>query len=150
MIERRFIQCDVFGEAPLMGNGLAVVVDGSGLNDRSMQDFAAWTNLSETTFLLAPTHPIADYRVRIFTPTQELAFAGHPTLGSCAAWLHTGGVPKRSQIVVQECSIGDVVIDLSGDLPGFVAPRTQQTAMRPDVKDRILCALEIDPQLLVS
>ncbi len=71
MIERRFVQCDVFSEVPLMGNGLAVVVDGEGLSDREMQVFAAWTNLSETTYLLPPTHPNADYRVRIFTPAQE-------------------------------------------------------------------------------
>jgi PhzF family phenazine biosynthesis protein len=150
MIERRFIQCDVFGEEPLLGNGLAVVVDGTGLNDRSMQDFAAWTNLSETTFLLPPTHPEADYRVRIFTPTRELAFAGHPTLGSCAAWLHAGGVPKRRQIVVQECNIGNIVVDLSGPLPGFVAPPTQATDMSPKVQARILAALDIDPTLLAS
>ena len=150
MIERRFIQCDVFGEAPLLGNGLAVVVDGAGLDDRSMQDFAAWTNLSETTFLLPPTHPDADYKLRIFTPTRELAFAGHPTLGSSAAWLHAGGVPKRGKILVQECNIGNVVIDLSGELPGFVAPPTQAAAMSRDVQARILATLDIDPKLLVS
>lgn len=150
MIERRFVQCDVFAEAALMGNGLAVVVDGAGLDDGVMQAFAAWTNLSETTFLMAPTHPDADYKLRIFTPTRELAFAGHPTLGSCAAWLHTGGMPKRGQTVVQECNIGNVLIDLRGELPGFVAPPTQAMDMSPDEQARILAALGIDPVLLVS
>ena len=150
MIERRFVQCDVFAKVALMGNGLAVVVDGAGLDERSMQGFAAWTNLSETTFLMPPTHPDADYKVRIFTPTRELAFAGHPTLGSCAAWLHTGGVPKRRQSVVQECNIGNVMIDLSGELPGFVAPPTQVTGMNPQVQARILAALGIDPSMLAS
>ncbi|MDT8855944.1 PhzF family phenazine biosynthesis isomerase [Paracoccaceae bacterium Fryx2] len=85
MRERRFLQCDVFTEVAMKGNGLAVVLDGQGLGDPTMQDFAAWTNLSETTFLLPPTHPDADYRIRIFTPTRELGFAGHPTLGGGVA-----------------------------------------------------------------
>ena len=150
MTERRFVQCDVFADVPLMGNGLAVVVDGAGLDDRSMQAFAAWTNLSETTFLMPPTHPDADYKLRIFTPTRELAFAGHPTLGSAAAWLHTAGAPKRHQTVVQECNIGNVVIDLSGEMPGFVAPPTRQTGMSPEVQARILAMLSIDQTLLAS
>lgn len=148
MIERRFLQCDVFSETPLLGNGLAVVVDGDGLNDRQMQSFAAWTNLSETTFLLPPTDAGADYKLRIFTPTRELAFAGHPTLGSCAAWLHAGGMPMRGQIVVQECNIGTVMIDLRGALPGFVAPPTQIAPMPPADLSRILTALEIDPAVV--
>jgi PhzF family phenazine biosynthesis protein len=91
MRKRRFIQCDVFTSVPTKGNGLAVVVDGDGLSDQAMQDFAAWTNLAETTFLLTPTTDEADYKVRIFTPKREMPFAGHPTLGSCAAWIHCGG-----------------------------------------------------------
>ena len=143
MIERQFVQCDVFSETPLRGNGLAVVLDGEGLSDQAMQGFAAWTNLSETTFLQPPTQPEADYKVRIFTPTRELAFAGHPTLGSCAAWLHAGGTPRRGKMVVQECNIGTVVIDISGPLPGFVAPPTQVAPMPAEVQRHILAALEI-------
>jgi PhzF family phenazine biosynthesis protein len=92
--ERRFIQCDVFTAEPTKGNGLAIIVDSDGLSAAQMQSFAAWTNLAETTFLLAPTLPTADYKVRIFTPTREMLFAGHPTLGSCASWQRTGGVPQ--------------------------------------------------------
>lgn len=150
MIERRFVQCDVFSSVPLMGNGLAVVVDGNGLSDLEMQVFAAWTNLSETTYLLAPTCSEADYKLRIFTPTKELAFAGHPTLGSCAAWLHAGGTPRRNQIVIQECNIGHVEIDLSGALPGFVAPDTTTAPMPQSIATRIAQALEIAPEALKS
>ena len=96
MRTRRFIQCDVFTSEPTKGNGLAVVVDGDGLSDRQMQDFAAWTNLAETTFLLPPTTDDADYKVRIFTPAREMLFAGHPTLGSCASWLKSGGNPRTA------------------------------------------------------
>src|ERR1700741_2214454 len=94
MSERRFSQVDVFTAEALKGNPLAVVVDGEGLSDAQMQAFANWTNLSETTFLLPPTDPAADYRVRIFTTARELPFAGHPTLGSCHAWLAAGGKPN--------------------------------------------------------
>jgi PhzF family phenazine biosynthesis protein len=150
MIERRFVQCDVFSSVPLMGNGLAVVVDGNGLSDLEMQAFAAWTNLSETTYLLSPTHPEADYKLRIFTPTKELAFAGHPTLGSCAAWLHAGGTPRCDKIVIQECNIGNVEIDLSGELAGFVAPDTTATPMPKSTALRIAKALEIAPEAVKS
>ncbi|MDH3453389.1 MAG: PhzF family phenazine biosynthesis isomerase, partial [Gammaproteobacteria bacterium] len=99
MQTRRFIQCDVFSPIPTQGNGLAVVVEAEGLSDAQYQNFAAWTNLAETTFLLPPTDSSADYKVRIFTPSREMPFAGHPTLGSCAAWLHAGGVPKQAGVV---------------------------------------------------
>lgn len=95
MRTRGFSQVDVFGAEPYGGNPLAVVHDGEELDDATMQRFARWTNLSETTFLLSPLDPQADYRVRIFTPTQELPFAGHPTLGSAHAWLQTGRSPDR-------------------------------------------------------
>ncbi len=143
MQQRRFIQCDVFTETPLMGNGLAVVLDGQGLSDQTMQAFAAWTNLSETTYLLPPTDPAADYRIRIFTPTKELRFAGHPTLGSCAAWLHAGGQSKAPGHVVQEGAIGLVTIKLGGALPGFVAPPTHVAPMPPEVARSIGAALGI-------
>ena len=106
MAERRFSQLDVFTAVPLRGNPLAVVHDASGLSDRQMADFARWTHLSETTFLLPPDDPSADYRVRIFTPDDELPFAGHPTLGSCHAWLAAGGVPRDPAMVVQQCGVG--------------------------------------------
>ncbi len=112
---RRFAQVDVFTAMPLLGNALAVVIDGEGLSDAAMASFARWTNLSETTFLLPPTRPEADYRVRIFTPGGELPFAGHPTLGSAHCWLSAGGVPKQKGRVVQECEIGLVTIQRGGD-----------------------------------
>ena len=112
-MERRFQQLDVFaGAAPLSGNPLAVVVDAQGIDELRMAAFARWTNLSETTFLLPPADPAADYRVRIFTPAGELPFAGHPTLGSCHAWLASGGVPKAAGVVVQECGAGLVRVKI--------------------------------------
>ena len=106
MRSRSFKQVDVFTATPYFGNPLAVVLDGIGMDDAAMQRFAQWTNLSETTFLLPPTDPTADYRVRIFTPGGELPFAGHPTLGSCHSWLQAGGTPKSSEFIVQECKQG--------------------------------------------
>lgn len=121
-MQRRFQQVDVFATGPYTGNPLAVVVDGGDLADDEMQRFANWTNLSETTFLLPPTDPAADYRVRIFTTTGELPFAGHPTLGSCHVWLDHGGRPRVDGVVVQECGVGLVSIRRTGDLLAFAAP----------------------------
>jgi PhzF family phenazine biosynthesis protein len=121
-MQRRFSQLDVFTATPLLGNPLAVVHDGSGLSDAQMAAFARWTNLSETTFLLPPTEAAADYRVRIFTPAQELPFAGHPTLGSCHAWLAGGGRPRRDDEIVQECGVGLVRIRRDGSQLAFAAP----------------------------
>ena len=121
-MKRRFHQLDVFTALPLRGNPLAVVHDAQGLDDARMADFARWTNLSETTFLLPPTDPAADYRVRIFTPGGELPFAGHPTLGSCHAWLAAGGVPRQAGIVVQECGVGLVRVRRDGGRLAFAAP----------------------------
>ncbi len=129
---------------------LAVVLDGDGLETAEMQGFAAWTNLAETTFLLPPTDPrAADYRVRIFTTTGELPFAGHPTLGSCAAWLHAGGVPRDEGRVRQECAIGIVEIDRTGPVPAFVAPPTRVEPMAPDRLRETLALLKIDPASVV-
>ena len=125
MKSRRFIQCDVFSPVPTRGNGLAVVVDAVGLSDQQMQTFAAWTNLAETTFLLPAEEPSADYKVRIFTPSREMLFAGHPTLGSCAAWLHVGGAPKQEGVVRQECGVGIVEIDIRQKMYAFAAPPTK-------------------------
>lgn len=146
---RRFAQCDVFTNTPTKGNGLAVIIDGDGLSDEQMQSFAAWTNLAETTFLLAPTHREADYRVRIFTPTREMPFAGHPTLGSCAVWLNAGGKARDPLIIRQECEVGIVEIMMDGDLPAFVAPPTKVEAMNEGEFDRIVTRLEIDAGKIV-
>ncbi len=119
---RKFHQLDVFSAEPLMGNALAVVHQAEGLDDEALAAFARWTNLAETTFLLPPTHPDADYRVRIFTIDGELPFAGHPTLGSCRAWLEAGGRPRNSGQVIQECGIGLVRVRQSKSRLAFAAP----------------------------
>jgi PhzF family phenazine biosynthesis protein len=106
----RFSQVDVFSSEPLLGNPVAVVHDADGVTEEQMAAFARWTNLSETTFLLSPTVPGADYRLRIWTPGGELPFAGHPTLGSAHAWLEAGGVPATDAMVVQECGAGLVQV----------------------------------------
>lgn len=137
-ISRRFVQCDVFTSVPTKGNALAVVVDGDGLSDEQMQSFARWTNLAETTFLMKAESPDADYKVRIFTPAREMPFAGHPTLGSCMTWLEMGGVPKHPRTVKQECGVGIVNIDLTGDIPAFVAPPTIINPMQDVEKARIM------------
>ncbi|MBL8854845.1 MAG: PhzF family phenazine biosynthesis protein [Planctomycetaceae bacterium] len=125
MPPRPFKQVDVFTAVPYRGNPLAVVLDGTGLDTATMQHFTNWTNLSECTFILPPTAEGraagADYRVRIFCPGRELPFAGHPTLGTCHAWLQAGGIPQ-SQYVVQECGVGLVKIRRDGDRLAFAAP----------------------------
>jgi PhzF family phenazine biosynthesis protein len=118
-MRRRFAQVDVFTTEPYRGNPVAVVLDGEGLSDDEMQRFAAWTNLSETTFLLPPTGE-ADYRVRIFTPSLELPFAGHPTLGSCHAWLEARG--ETGERMVQECEAGLVELRRTENGLAFAAP----------------------------
>ena len=126
MAQRPFQQVDVFTETPYRGNPLGVVLDGTGLSTEAMQHFTDWTNLSECTFVLPPTdegHAAgADYRVRIFCPGRELPFAGHPTLGTCHAWLRAGGQPRGEQHVVQECGVGLVRIRRDGNRLAFAAP----------------------------
>ena len=141
---RDFSQVDVFTATALLGNPLAVVHDGRGLDTERMAAFARWTNLSETTFLLPPTTPEADYRVRIFTPGGELPFAGHPTLGSCHVWLKAGGVPKRADTVVQECGIGLVPLR-RGDRLAFAAPPTTVERVDAELLHRVYAALGLDP-----
>jgi PhzF family phenazine biosynthesis protein len=121
-MKRRFTQVDVFTDTPLLGNPLAVVHDAQGLSDTQMQAFARWTNLSETTFLLPPADATADYRLRIFAPGGELPFAGHPTLGSCHAWLDAGGTPRDIDEVVQQCGVGLVRIRRGSTRNAFAAP----------------------------
>ncbi|MCK6546947.1 PhzF family phenazine biosynthesis protein [Myxococcota bacterium] len=122
MRSRTFKQVDVFTARPYFGNPLAVVLDGSEIDDESLQRFTNWTNLSEATFLLPPTVPEADYRVRIFCPGRELPFAGHPTIGSCHAWLEAGGRPKRDDEIVQECGAGLVRLRRVDGRLAFRAP----------------------------
>ncbi len=148
---RRYLEVDVFASGPLTGNPLAVVVDAAGLDTAAMQAFARWTNLSETTFLLPPTDPLADYRVRIFTPFEEYPFAGHPTLGSARAWLATGGVPATAGRVVQECGAGLVPVRLDGATLAFAAPpRTRTGPVDTATLDRLLPALGIGPADVVA
>lgn len=120
--QRPFVQVDVFTSRPTLGNPLAVVLDAAGLSEAQMQAFARWTNLSETTFVVPATEPGADYALRIFTPGGELPFAGHPTLGTCHAWLAAGGVPRQAGQVVQQCAIGLVTLRREGDRLAFAAP----------------------------
>lgn len=140
-ITRPFSQLDVFSATPLLGNPLAVVHDAAGLSDAEMQAFAAWTNLSETTFLLPPRDASADYRVRIFTPGGELGFAGHPTLGSCKAWLERGGVPRQPGLMVQECQIGLVQLRLDGSRLAFAAPPLTKTEVPAAQLQQVVRAL---------
>ena len=136
-----FDQVDVFTDTPLLGNALAVVHGADALDEAQMQAFAQWTNLSETTFLLAPTDPAADYRVRIFTPGGELPFAGHPTLGSCHAWLERGGVAKRAGRVVQQCGVGLVEIRAESGRTAFAAPPLRMEPVEPQLLGQVLAAL---------
>ena len=121
-MSRPFRQVDVFTTTAYDGNPVAVVLDGLGLDDETLQRFAQWTNLSEPTFVLPPSDVAADYGVRIFTPTHELPFAGHPTLGTCHALLETGGVPRTGGVIVQECAAGLIRIRQNTDGLAFAAP----------------------------
>lgn len=139
------MQCDVFSTTPTGGNGLAVVLDGAGLGDDQMQAFARWTNLAETTFVTPPSDPAADYDIRIFTAVRELPFAGHPTLGTATCWLAAGNTPKTPGVIRQNCGVGLVDIDLTGDTPAFVAPPTQITDMDTAQRAAIAQNLNLDP-----
>ena len=157
---RTFAQVDVFSAAPYRGNPVAVVLDADGLDAEQMARIANWTNLSETTFVLTPTDPGADYRLRIFTPSGELPFAGHPTLGSAAAWLDAGGSPRHSDRVVQECGAGLVDIRRggrtsasaeAGESLAFAAPERLRTGELDEVfLARIVAALGIEPADVVD
>jgi PhzF family phenazine biosynthesis protein len=143
---RGFRQVDVFTTEPYRGNPVAVVHDADGIDDATMQRFAAWTNLSETTFLLAPDDPAADYRVRIFTPASELPFAGHPTLGSCHAWLEAGGGPRDPRLIVQECAAGLVRIrrDHDGSLAFEEPPLIRAGEVDEATLERVCDQLRIE------
>jgi PhzF family phenazine biosynthesis protein len=154
---RSFSQVDVFSAEPLLGNPVAVVHDADGLSEDRMARFARWTNLSETTFLLAPTRAGADYRLRIFTPNGELPFAGHPTLGSAHAWLEAGGVPRSAGEVVQECGAGLVRVRRGPSATGtggrlaFAAPPLFRSGeVSAEDRARIARALRLDDSEIVD
>jgi PhzF family phenazine biosynthesis protein len=141
---RRFVQVNVFSADPLAGNPLAVVHGAQALGEAQMAALARWTNLSETTFLQPPTDSGADYRVRIFTPGGELPFAGHPTLGTCHAWLAAGGKPRKPGVVVQQCGVGLVRVRCEGPRLEFAAPPLRRTGpLEPDVLAKIARALAL-------
>ncbi|MEO6019614.1 MAG: PhzF family phenazine biosynthesis protein [Knoellia sp.] len=142
-------QVDVFSSEPWLGNPLAVVHDADGLPDAQMADFARWTNLSETTFLCAPTDPRADYRVRIWTPGGELPFAGHPTVGSAHAWLEAGGVPQ-GESVIQECGVGLVTVRRMPKL-GFASPPLRRSGeVEAALRARVVTALALEKSAVVD
>lgn len=150
-MKRLFHQVNVFSADPLQGNPLAVVHEATGLSDPRMAEFARWTNLSETTYLFPPADPSADYRVRIYTPTVELPFAGHPTLGTCHAWLRAGGKQKKPGVVVQECKAGLVKIRNDGPRLEFAAPPLKRTGpLEPDLLAKIINGLNITPADVVQ
>lgn len=148
---RPFRQVDVFTDELMRGNPVAVVHDAEGLGTEQMAAFARWTNLSETTFLLSPTDPQADYRLRIFTTARELPFAGHPTLGSARAWLEAGGAPRQPGLIVQQCGAGLVPIRQDGTRLAFAAPPLRRDAPvpPPDVA-RLASALGIRAEQVVD
>ncbi len=150
-MELRFDQLDVFASGPFTGNPVAVVHDAVDLTTAEMLRITEWTNLSEATFLLPPTEDDADYRVRIFCPGRELPFAGHPTLGTAAAWLAAGGVPQYEGVVVQECGAGLVDVRVDGDRLAFAAPpMTRFEPIDDDTLDRRLAALSIERDEVVA
>lgn len=140
---RQFSQVDVFSSEPLLGNPVAVVHDAEGVTDEEMRRFAHWTNLSETTFLLPPTRPDADYRLRIFTPSEELPFAGHPTIGSAHAWLEAGGRPRDRDEMVQECGSGLVRVRRAERLAFAAPPLLRAGPVTDDERAQILTALAV-------
>ena len=148
-MRRPFAQVDVFTDVPYRGNPVAVVLDASGLETEDMQRFAHWTNLSETTFVLPPEDPAADYRVRIFTPVGELPFAGHPTLGTCHAWLERRDTAPDT--VVQECEAGLVPVRRSANGLAFAAPALRRKGpVEAAVVDQVAAVLRIDRAKIVD
>lgn len=144
-MKRRFQQPDVFSATPYRGNPLAVVLDAQGLSTQAMQRYTDWANLSECSFLLPPTQPGADYAVRIFSPGRELPFAGHPTLGSCQAWLNAGGRPQGEHIV-QECGVGLVRLRRDGTRLAFAAPPLRRSGPLSEAElARLVAALRLQP-----
>jgi PhzF family phenazine biosynthesis protein len=148
---RQFRQVDVFTGTPYLGNPVAVVLGAEGLTDQQMQQFAHWTNLSETTYVLAPGDARADYLVRIFMPTGELPFAGHPTLGTCHAWLEAGGQPRTPGLVVQQCGAGLVRVRQDQDGLAFAAPPLLRSGpVEPELAARVAQILRVGPEEIVD
>jgi PhzF family phenazine biosynthesis protein len=148
---RQFRQVDVFTATPYLGNPVAVVLGAEGLTDQQMQQFAHWTNLSETTYVLPPEDGAADYRVRIFMPTGEMPFAGHPTLGTCHAWLEAGGRPRTPGLVVQQCGVGLVRVRQDEDGLAFAAPPLLRSGpVEPELAARVAEILRIGPEEIVD
>jgi PhzF family phenazine biosynthesis protein len=151
MAAYRFVEVNVFSADPLGGNPLAVVHAAEGMSEARMAALARWTNFSETTFLLPPEDAGADYRVRIFTPGGELPFAGHPTLGSCQAWLAAGGRPRTAGLVVQQCGAGLVRVRSDGPRLEFAAPPLLRSGpLEPGVLEHIARALALSPSDIVQ
>ncbi len=147
----KYSEVDVFSPTAYRGNALAVVYDAQSLSTEQMQGFAKWTNLAETTFLLPPSGPEADYRVRIFTASHELPFAGHPTLGSAAAWLAMGGKPKHAGLVVQECGAGLVPVRTDGTQLAFQAPPlTRYEPLAEPTREQVADVLGIGPEQILD
>ena len=145
----RYTEVDVFTDTLTLGNPVAVVHDADGLDDATMAAFGRWTNLSETTFLLRPTDPRADYRLRIFTPDGELPFAGHPTLGSARAWVEAGAVPRTPGVVVQECGVGLVPVRVHDDAAAFASPPLRRSGPADEAtRDLVVRSLRIDPSAI--
>ena len=154
MTTRPYQQVDVFTDTAFLGNPLAVVIDGTGLSDAQMQTFAAWTQLSETTFVLPPTPEGvaggADYRVRIFTPGAELPFAGHPTLGTAHAWLKAGNTPRQLGVLMQECGVGLVTLKQLGERWAFAAPPLKRSDISAEDLAPVLAALGLDASEVIA
>ncbi|QNK34685.1 PhzF family phenazine biosynthesis protein [Serratia sp. JUb9] len=146
---RAYKQVDVFTTSPLQGNPLAVILEAEGLDEAQMLALARWTNLSETTFVFKPTHPAADYRVRIFTPEKELPFAGHPTLGTAHALLEAGLVTKQPGVMMQECGVGLVAVNIlpEGTL-AFAAPEV--TLRTLTLEERQQLAADFQPAVMAT
>jgi len=144
-VRRRFAQVDVFGATAGSGNPVAVVLDGDGIDPARMQQIAAWLNVAETTFVLPATHPQADYRVRIFTVTGELPFAGHPTLGTCHAWLAAGNASRSLDKVLQECAAGVIAVRRTGGGLAFAAPPLRRSGpVADELRSAVVAALALD------
>lgn len=150
-LERRFRQVDVFGEDPCTGNPVAVVLDAEGLDEEAMRRFSVWSKLSECTFVLPPTEPVADYRVRLFSLNTELPFAGHPTLGAAQAGLDAGGIPVTSGVVMQECGAGLVPVRVEADRVAFTAPpRTRSGPVDPDLLAVVIKILGVERERVLD
>ena len=150
-MSRRFRQVDVFGEGRFSGNPVAVVLDSDGLSEDDLREFSVWTNLSECTFVLPPTAPDADYKVRIFSLNTELPFAGHPTLGTARAWLDAGGVPRVEGLIVQECGAGLIPVRITVEQLAFVSPpRIRTGSVAPEYLKQVIEILGISSEQVVD